>query len=150
MQQVYPDETRLYVRVVSMTIAAIFLLATMCAEYRYIGWPPVIIVGGSGTAAFVLWSLTYLRRPSMPEIILPPFLLTVAALNVPVGLALFPKEPGGTPPRSFAERTLNMQRCPEMSRASHFAALEEPELFSHDVVVFFHLLSFVSTDGFAK
>jgi len=25
----------------------------MVAGYRYIGWPPVIIVGGSGTAAFV-------------------------------------------------------------------------------------------------
>jgi hypothetical protein len=31
MQQVYPDETRLSVRIVSMTIAAIFLLATMLA-----------------------------------------------------------------------------------------------------------------------
>src|ERR1700688_2121436 len=64
-----------------MTIAAIFLLAAMLAAYRYIGWPPVIIVGGSGTAAFVLWSLTYLRSPLPPEIVLPPFLLTVAALE---------------------------------------------------------------------
>jgi len=65
-----------------MTTAAIFLLTTMLAGYRYIGWPPVIIVGGSGTAAFALWSLTYLRRPLMPEIVLPPFLFTVAALEV--------------------------------------------------------------------
>jgi predicted NBD/HSP70 family sugar kinase len=64
-----------------MVIAAIFLLAAMLAAYRYIGWPPVIIVGGSGTAAFILWSLTYLRRPLPPEIVLPPFLLTVAALE---------------------------------------------------------------------
>jgi hypothetical protein len=42
----------------------------------------VIIVGGSGTAAFVLWSLTYLRRPLMPEVVLPAFLLTVAGLQV--------------------------------------------------------------------
>jgi hypothetical protein len=82
MQQAYPNETRLSVRVASMTIAAIFLLATMWAGYRYIGWPPVIIVGGSGTAALVLWSLTYLRRPLMPEIVLPAFLLTVAGLQV--------------------------------------------------------------------
>jgi hypothetical protein len=55
----------------------------MLAGYRYIGLPPVIIVGGSGTAAFVLlWSLTYLRRPLMPETVLPPFLLTVAALEI--------------------------------------------------------------------
>jgi hypothetical protein len=82
VQQIYPDETRLSLRVASMTIAAIFLLATMWAGYRYIGWPPVIIVGGSGTAAFVLWSLTYLRRPLKPEIVLPAFLLTVAGLQV--------------------------------------------------------------------
>jgi hypothetical protein len=46
------------------------------------GWPPVIIVGGSGTAAFVLRSLTYLRWPLMPEVVLPAFLLTVAGLQV--------------------------------------------------------------------
>jgi hypothetical protein len=82
MQQVNTDETRLSVRIDSMMIAAIFLLVTMWAGYRYIGWPPVIIVGGSGTAAFVLWSLTYLRRPLMPEVVLPAFLLTVAGLQV--------------------------------------------------------------------
>ena len=64
-----------------MAIAAAFLLVAMFAGYRYIGWPPVIIVGGSGTAAFILWSFTYLRRPLPPEIVLPPFLLTVAALE---------------------------------------------------------------------
>src|SRR6202790_778130 len=69
-------------RVGSMAIAAIFLLAAMLAGYWYIGWPPVIIVGGSGTAAFILWSLTYLRNPLSPEAVLPAFLLTVAALEV--------------------------------------------------------------------
>src|ERR1700731_5134186 len=64
-----------------MAIAATFLLVTMLAGYRYIGWPPGLIVGGSGSAAFVLWPLTYLRRPLPPEVVLPPFLLTVAALE---------------------------------------------------------------------
>jgi len=64
-----------------MVIAGTFLLVAMLAGYRFIGWPPVIIVGGSGMAAFVLWNLTYLRRPLMPEVVLPPFLLTVAALE---------------------------------------------------------------------
>lgn len=82
MEQVHSDETRLFIRVGSMTIAAIFLLGAMLAGYRYIGWPPVIIVGGSGSAAFILWSLTYLRRPLAPEAVLPAFLLTVAALEV--------------------------------------------------------------------
>src|ERR1700722_19717372 len=65
-----------------MAIAAVFLTVAMLAGYRYIGWPPVIIEGGSGTAAFILWNLTYLRRPLAPEVALPPFLLTVAALEL--------------------------------------------------------------------
>jgi hypothetical protein len=81
VQQMQADEVQLSVRIGSMAIAATFLLVTMLAGYRYIGWPPVIIVGGSGTAAFVLWTLTYLRSPLMPEVVLPPFLLTVAALE---------------------------------------------------------------------
>jgi hypothetical protein len=81
MPQLRPDEVRTSVRVANMACAAAFLLVAMMAGYRYIGWPPVLIVGGSGTAAFVLWSITYLRRPLPPEIMLPPFLLTVAALE---------------------------------------------------------------------
>jgi len=82
VQHVFSAEGRLSGRIASMAIAATFLLAAMVAGYRYIGWPPVIIVGGSGTAAFVLWSLTYLRRPLMPEVVLPAFLLTVAGLQI--------------------------------------------------------------------
>jgi hypothetical protein len=82
VQQVKQDEVRLSVRLASMAVAAAFLIVAMLAGYRYIGWPPVIIVGGSGAAAFVLWSLTYLRRPSPPEVVLPAFLLTVAGLQV--------------------------------------------------------------------
>src|SRR5450755_4889364 len=82
MQQLHPDEVRLSVRIASMAIAAAFLLVAMLAGYRYIGWPPVVIVGGSGTAAFILWSLTYLRRPLPPAVVLPAFLLTVAGLQI--------------------------------------------------------------------
>src|SRR6202142_619652 len=82
MQQLHPDEVQLSVRIANMAIAAAFLLVAMLAGYRNIGWPPVIIVGGSGTAAFVLWSLTYLRRPLPAEVALPAFLLTVAGLQV--------------------------------------------------------------------
>jgi len=82
MSQVQQDEVRFSVRIASMAIAAIFLLVTMLAGYWYIGWPPVVIVGGSGTVAFVLWSLTYLRHPLPPEAVLPAFLLTVAGLQV--------------------------------------------------------------------
>jgi pimeloyl-ACP methyl ester carboxylesterase len=70
-----------------------------------------------------------------------PSLTTADHVDVPVGLALFPKEPGGIPPRSFAERTLNVQRWTEMPRGSHFAALEEPVLFATDVSAFFRELA---------
>jgi pimeloyl-ACP methyl ester carboxylesterase len=66
-----------------------------------------------------------------------PSLTPADRVDRPVGLALFPKDIGDIPPRSFAERTLNVQRWTEMPRGSHFAALEEPALFSRDVVEFF-------------
>jgi hypothetical protein len=81
MKQEESEAVRLPVRVASMALAAAFVLVAMVAGYRFIGWAPVIIVGGSGVAAFILWNLTYLRRPLMPAVVLPAFLLTVAALE---------------------------------------------------------------------
>jgi pimeloyl-ACP methyl ester carboxylesterase len=69
-----------------------------------------------------------------------PSLTPADHVDRPVALALFPKDIGGIPPRSFAERTLNVQRWTEMPRGGHFAALEEPELFARDVVEFFRPL----------
>jgi pimeloyl-ACP methyl ester carboxylesterase len=74
---------------------------------------------------------------------LSPSLTTADHVRVPVGLALFPKDIGGIPPRSFAERTLNVRRWTEMPRGGHFAALEEPELFARDVTAFFRELAAV-------
>ncbi|MDO7849072.1 hypothetical protein Q5H92_22100 [Hymenobacter sp. M29] len=62
--------------------ALVFLVVAMVAGYRNIGLPPVVIVGGSGTVALLLWRRTNLARPSDPALILPLFLLTVAALEV--------------------------------------------------------------------
>jgi len=62
--------------------AIVFVAVAMVAGYRQIGLPPVVIVGGSGLIALVMWSRTYLRKPLDPGIILPPFLLTVAALEI--------------------------------------------------------------------
>src|SRR5919206_2793562 len=66
----------------SLAVAAAFVLITMAAGYRVIGLPPVVIVGGSGVVALFMWRRTYLKRPLAPDVILPPFLLTVAALEV--------------------------------------------------------------------
>jgi pimeloyl-ACP methyl ester carboxylesterase len=58
-------------------------------------------------------------------------------VRVAVAVALFPNDVNGIPPRSLADRTLNVQRWTEMPRGGHFAALEEPELFASDVAAFF-------------
>ena len=59
----------------------------------------------------------------------------------PVAVALFPKDIGGVPPRSFAERTLNVVRWTEMPRGGHFAPLEEPQLYANDILAFVHTLA---------
>src|SRR5207245_3966844 len=75
-------ETPKRVQVTSVIAAVLFVTGGMAVGYRRIGLPPVVIVGGSSLVALVLWIKTYLRRPLDPEIILPGFLLTVAALEV--------------------------------------------------------------------
>ncbi len=70
------------VRVVSVLFALSFMGIAMAAGYWEIGWPPVLIVGGSGIVGSLLWWKTYLNRPLDPSVVLPPFLLTVAALEV--------------------------------------------------------------------
>lgn len=66
----------------NVALAASFIVLAAALGYRYIGLPPVIIVGGSGLIGLLAWSTSYLKRPTSPEIILPGFLLTVAALEV--------------------------------------------------------------------
>ena len=68
--------------VLSMAAAILFITIACIQGYRNIGLPPVIIVGGSGGIGFILWYKTYLRHPIDPKVILPVFLLTVAALEV--------------------------------------------------------------------
>jgi hypothetical protein len=75
-------ETSVPTRILSLMAAVLFIALAMVAGYRSIGVPPVVIVGGSGLVALILWSRTYLRRPLEPRVILPVFLLTVAALEV--------------------------------------------------------------------
>ena len=47
--------------------AAIFALTAMVMGYIKIGWPPVLIVGGSCMAGFVLWMRTYRAGPIAPR-----------------------------------------------------------------------------------
>lgn len=62
-----------------------------------------------------------------------------ARVEVPTGLALFPKDLMA-PPREVAERLYNVQRWTEMPRGGHFAAFEEPELLVHELRAFFRSL----------
>jgi hypothetical protein len=75
-------ETSRRTRILSVIAAAAFALTTMMLGYRKIGLPPVVIVGGSSVVALVMWIKYYLRKPLAPEVILPLFLLTVAALEI--------------------------------------------------------------------
>jgi hypothetical protein len=75
-------ETSVPTRILSLIAAVLFVAVAMVAGYRNIGVPPVVIVGGSGVVALVMWSRTYLRRPLEASVILPVFLLTVAALEI--------------------------------------------------------------------
>lgn len=65
-----------------------------------------------------------------------PSLTPADRVDRPVAVALFPKDIGGVPPRSLAERTLNVQRWTELPRGGHFAALEQPELYGRELVSF--------------
>ncbi|HXT95875.1 MAG TPA: epoxide hydrolase [Polyangia bacterium] len=69
-----------------------------------------------------------------------PSLTAADRVEVPVAMALFPREPAGVPPRSLAERTLNIQRWTEMPRGGHFGPLEEPALYADDVLAFLRML----------
>jgi len=51
----------------------------------------------------------------------------------PVGLALFPQDLVGFPPRSLAERSLNVVHWTEMPDGGHFGAWEYPEDFAADL-----------------
>jgi hypothetical protein len=75
-------ETNRQTRVASVVAAIAFVAIAAIQGYRTIGIPPVVIVGGSGVAGLVMWIRTYLSNPVEPRVILPPFLLTVAALEV--------------------------------------------------------------------
>lgn len=81
-QAVQLVETTARTRTWNRAVAVLFLVAAMWAAYTTIGLPPVVIVGGSGLVAFVIWQRSYLRQPVDGSVILPLFLLTVAALDV--------------------------------------------------------------------
>lgn len=67
---------------ISLIIATAFCVIAPTLGYIKIGLPPVIIVGGSAIVGFFFWYFTYLKNPTDPKLILPLFVLTVAALQI--------------------------------------------------------------------
>ena len=67
---------------ISMIPAVLFCMIGPTMGYIKIGLPPVIIIGGSAIIGFFFWYFTYLKKPTDPKIILPLFVLTVAALQI--------------------------------------------------------------------
>ncbi len=57
-------------------------------------------------------------------------------VGIPVGFAKFPKEIP-LPPRTYIEQGFNIVHWTEMPKGGHFAALEQPVLFSSDIKTFF-------------
>ncbi|MBA4179334.1 MAG: multidrug MFS transporter [Anaerolinea sp.] len=57
-------------------------------------------------------------------------------VEVPTGVAAFPKEPWNAP-RRWAEQRYNIQHWTEMPAGGHFAAMERPKLLLDDIRAFF-------------
>src|SRR4030095_3129199 len=66
----------------SLIPVVLFSIVAPIIGYLKIGLPPVIIVGGAALVGFFFWYFTYLKKPTDPKIILPLFVLTVAALQI--------------------------------------------------------------------
>lgn len=78
------------------------------------------------------------RAVSYREEWVSPSLKPDQQVDVPVAIALPPKDLGPIPPREFAERNLrNIQRWTELSHGGHFVAMEFPELMVQDIRTFF-------------
>jgi pimeloyl-ACP methyl ester carboxylesterase len=57
-------------------------------------------------------------------------------VTVPTAVAAFPDPIFSPPPRSLAEKSYRIVRWTDMPRGGHFAAMEQPELFSEDLRAF--------------
>ena len=63
-------------------------------------------------------------------------LVTDGRVELPTGVAVFPKEILRTP-RRWCEAAYNVTHWSTMPRGGHFAAFEQPDLFVDDVRAFF-------------
>ena len=71
------------------------------------------------------------RRPAAPR--------APGKISIPTAFARFPAE-FAAPPREVLERVFNLVRYTDQPKGGHFAAMEQPELWSNDVGEFFSSL----------
>ena len=69
-------------KLISLVVAIAFCVVVPLIGYLKIGLPPVIIIGSAAIIGFFFWYFTYFKNPTDPRIILPLFILTVAALQI--------------------------------------------------------------------
>ena len=69
----------------------------------------------------------------------PPAFVRPVRIDVPTGVAVFPKEIGRVP-RSAVERKYDVRRWTELPRGGHFAAMEQPDALIDEIRAFFRPL----------
>ena len=58
-------------------------------------------------------------------------------IEIPTGIAMFPKEMSAWPPKSYIDKIFNVIQITEMKEGGHFPALEKPKLLIDDIRTFF-------------
>ncbi len=66
----------------NLILVALFIVAVWYFGFKYVSAPVIIIVAGSMTIGFFCWLATTFKKPLEPMVILPPFLLMLAALLI--------------------------------------------------------------------
>ena len=94
------------------------------------------------TNVMIYWlteTITSSMRLYFEDVRTAPQIPTGRRIEVPAAVAVFPKDLT-RPPRETADRFLQVYRWTEMTRGGHFAALEEPTVYSDDLRAFARML----------
>ncbi|CAM3452855.1 MULTISPECIES: epoxide hydrolase family protein [Saccharibacillus] len=83
----------------------------------------------AGSSARLYYEKMHTQKPPLPEGL-------SSKEAPPLGVAMFPKDVS-YPIRALAEEKYNVRHWTEFDRGGHFAALEQPELLSGDIIEFF-------------
>lgn len=86
----------------------------------------------AGSSARLYYETMHAGGTSVPDGLSP-------GENPPIGVAVFPKDVS-YPIRALAEEQYNVKHWTEFERGGHFAAMEEPELLTGDIIEFFRKL----------